>query len=586
MFLTLPNSLRRLARLVQTERPSPDRRRSFRPHVATLEHRLVLSTLTVTSSGDDPTDKHSLRYAVTHAQNGDTIQLTAAIKSPIVLTHGELVLNNNVTIESVPSRTPTISGDGMSRVFEISAGASVSLINLNLTGGNGIANNPAGSNLFGSFPVGGAILNLGTLTVSSDSVSGNASAYGGGIYNYYGGSLTVSGSTLSNNTASGVGGAIYSDAGASATITNSTLSGNTAVSAGGIDNDGTLTVSGSTLSGNSAVNGDGGAIFSDGVAATVSGSTLSGNSAQYSGGIENTNGLLTVSGSTLSDNSDLYGAGGIFNIFGTTQVSGSTLYGNSSVSGTGGIQNLFGTVSVSGSTLSGNSSIYGPGGLNNTFGLLTVSDSTVSGNSTSFFNAGGIWNYVASTMELTDTTITGNFSGEYGGAISNLGTATITGGSIDNNTASFGGGAIDNFLGSLTISGTTIESNTAGTDGGGIHNYAATLSVSDSTIADNTAERGGGIYNGGDINNGFGMVTVSGGSLANNSASWYGGAIFIDIGTSAKVTGSTVSGNSAAIDGGGIYNLGTLSVGTSDFSDNTPDNIVGGYIDLGGNTFM
>src|SRR5437870_4436087 len=74
-------------------------------------------TLAVTSSADDVTQNHTLRYAVAHAQNGDTILLTAAIKDPIVLTQGELIVSQNVTILSVPAQTPTISGNGISRVF-------------------------------------------------------------------------------------------------------------------------------------------------------------------------------------------------------------------------------------------------------------------------------------------------------------------------------------------------------------------------------------------------------------------------------------------------------------------------------------
>src|SRR5947209_9334616 len=98
-----------------------------RPALEALEDRCVPSTLTVTSSADDVTVNHTLRYAVAHAQSGDTILLTAAIQAPIVLTHGELVLSRNVTIESVPAQTPTISGDAMSRIFEIAAGANVVL---------------------------------------------------------------------------------------------------------------------------------------------------------------------------------------------------------------------------------------------------------------------------------------------------------------------------------------------------------------------------------------------------------------------------------------------------------------------------
>src|SRR5262245_56439227 len=106
MFRSLPHSLQRIVRSVRTGRRPTDRRHTYRPRLLVLEDRVALSTLTVTSSADDVTQNHTLRYAVAHAQNGDTIQLTAAVKDPIVLTQGELVLSNDVTITSVPSRTP------------------------------------------------------------------------------------------------------------------------------------------------------------------------------------------------------------------------------------------------------------------------------------------------------------------------------------------------------------------------------------------------------------------------------------------------------------------------------------------------
>ena len=210
MFPTLPHSLQRIVRFVRKERRPQNRRHAQQPRFLVLEDRALLSTLTVTSSADSATQNHTLRYAVDHAQSGDTIQLTAAIKNPIVLSLGELVVNQNVTIESVPSRTPTISGDGISRVFEISAGANVTLDNLNIIDGNGVADNPSGS--AGYDGNGGAILNLGTLTVSSTTFGSNTAgtyssqpeSFGGAIDNL--GTLTVNNSSFTSNVAHAGGG--------------------------------------------------------------------------------------------------------------------------------------------------------------------------------------------------------------------------------------------------------------------------------------------------------------------------------------------------------------------------------------------
>ena len=77
---------------------------------------------------------------------------------------------------------------------------------------------------------GGGILNdLGTLTVSNSTISNNSADDGGGISNF-GGTLKVERSTISGNTA-GAGGGICSDtrsdfSTSKTTITNSTISGN------------------------------------------------------------------------------------------------------------------------------------------------------------------------------------------------------------------------------------------------------------------------------------------------------------------------------------------------------------------------
>jgi hypothetical protein len=77
---------------------------------------------------------------------------------------------------------------------------------------------------------GGGISNVGTLTIMLSTLSGNSATNGGGIYNNN--SLTVRQSTLSTNSADTVGGGIAS-VGGTLTVTQSTFSGNTAASFGG-----------------------------------------------------------------------------------------------------------------------------------------------------------------------------------------------------------------------------------------------------------------------------------------------------------------------------------------------------------------
>src|SRR5277367_5034235 len=104
--------------------------------------------------------------------------------------------------------------------------------------------------------VGGAIWSEGTLTVTDSTLSGNQATggsqgglgFGGAIFNA--GTGTVTDSTFSGNQATVGGGAIVNDSG-TLTVTNSTLSGNSAASllGGGIENGvgGTVTLKGTIL---------------------------------------------------------------------------------------------------------------------------------------------------------------------------------------------------------------------------------------------------------------------------------------------------------------------------------------------------
>ncbi len=338
MFIVPSLWRRRTAFLARTRRPPPDMCRGFRPLLEALEARLTPSTLPVTSTADDVNQPGTLRYDVAHAQSGDTILLTGAVKGGIVLTQGELLLSQSVAITSAGSNQIPISGGGLSRVFEVAAGAQVSLSDLALTGGDGVAS-PTGSDP--NDGIGGAILvDSGTLTVNNSKLFGNSSAFFGGAIENFSGTVNANDSLLSGNSAA-VGGAIFNLFG-TATVSDCTLSDNFAGgAAGAIANEGTMAVSNSTLSGNSVRFRAGGAIVNDGEM-TVSDCTLSDNSVGGLGGAIANEATMAVSDCTLSGNSAGGDGGAIFNNGGTASVGTSTFHRNAPDNIVGGFNDLGG----------------------------------------------------------------------------------------------------------------------------------------------------------------------------------------------------------------------------------------------------
>lgn len=164
----------------------------------------------------------------------------------------------------------TLDGQELVRIFYVNAGVTLTLESITLSNGK------AGSG-------GGIVNNNGTVALSNSMLSGNsANADGGGIYNFNDGTVELTNSTLSGNSSnSGFGGGIHNEAG-TLTVTNSTLNGNSATFGGGISNFDTTTVTNSTLNGNTA-SIDGGGIW-NGDAFTITNSTLNGNTANSSSG--------------------------------------------------------------------------------------------------------------------------------------------------------------------------------------------------------------------------------------------------------------------------------------------------------------
>ncbi|NLE37455.1 MAG: cadherin-like domain-containing protein, partial [Pirellulaceae bacterium] len=201
---------------------------------------------------------------------------------------------------------------------------------------------------------GGIYVSGGTLTVVNSIISGNSamgsSGKGGGIYST--GSITITNSTVSGNSARNIGGGIYS-IGSSATvsISNSTVSGNTAVAGcGGIYNGtGALTVTSSTISNNSATNSStlgnavGGGIGNFGIAivinSTISGNSVTGTYSEVGGGIYSTS-SMTLINSTVTANSTTgtsSGRGGGIYSTGSMTLVNSTVTANSASYSAGGV---------------------------------------------------------------------------------------------------------------------------------------------------------------------------------------------------------------------------------------------------------
>ena len=181
--------------------------------------------------------------------------------SVITLANGELPVNDagTITITGPGARNLAIDGNAVGRVFEINPEGSVTA---NISGVT-IRNGNAGRGPGGGVDIG----RHATVTLDKVTITGNVAYSGGGI-GHDGESLTVTNSTLSNNSITDSGNGCYAGAAmdtrgaAVTTFVNDTVTGNISsdsCSTGGtINTCDTATFTNVTISGNS---GPGGALF-------------------------------------------------------------------------------------------------------------------------------------------------------------------------------------------------------------------------------------------------------------------------------------------------------------------------------------
>ena len=259
---------------------------------------LVVDTTSDVDDGDFSPGNLSLREAVGLVNSGLATGTTITfdntvfgVPQTITLAGTQIDVTSSVEIVGPGQNLLTISGNDTSRIFEFRGDLTEAVLS-GVTLSDGLAR--IGPVDFGS---GGAIyVDSARLTVRDSTISGNeAERDGGGISSFdgtgTGGSVLIENSVVTGNTSQANGGGISS--GGSLTITDSTVTSNSATGVfaasgfgygGGIDASGTTTLTRTIVSGNVAKEDGGGIVVSG--STTVSAGEISGNSAgSFGGGI-------------------------------------------------------------------------------------------------------------------------------------------------------------------------------------------------------------------------------------------------------------------------------------------------------------
>jgi len=354
------------------------------------------------------------------------------------------------------------------------------------------------------------------------------------------------------------------------------------------------------------------------------------NTLNLTGNVLNESGTINLSGATSTITGDVNNAGamkvlaGVTTIKGkmaqdggrTTVASGATLnitdgeFKNGIAASHGGAIYNNGTLDIANADFTGNkvdnksSGETHGGAIYSAGGNVTISDSTFTGN-TSFLTKGDAVDYSQghggaiytrgydNSLEIFDSTFTGNKTGKMGGAIyvADNGSYTISGNTFDGNEANCGGAVIINQASNYAYKASegifennTFKNNKSLTgDTGALHIQGSGIAENINTVTfkgtheftDNTAAKEGGAlvvhYQGAVVNfDENGTNTFTG-----NSAGTRGGAIY-NASTTINLANATFTDNSAA-DGGAIYNgyydnsqpAGVVTVKNSTFTGNS-----------------
>jgi CSLREA domain-containing protein len=249
------------------------------------------------------------------------------------------------------------------RIFNITTTGSASISGLTIRDGSvspleggGIRNAAATLNVMNctlsnnAANTAGAIFSLGPLNITNSTITGNiAEASAGGILVNSSGSASITNTTISGNSSEIAGGLLVATV--TMTISNSTISDNTATAAGDAAGDAggilaqsaTVNILDSTISGNTGNGGKGGGILLDSQSVVnLTGTTINNNKAANGGGIYSQH-AVNILDSTINNNfanppnSNSIGGAGVYITAGTGSITNSTISNNSTNADAGGI---------------------------------------------------------------------------------------------------------------------------------------------------------------------------------------------------------------------------------------------------------
>ncbi len=481
----------------------------------------------------------------------------------------------------------------------------------------------------GVYGGGGIEITQGTATLTSCTISDNGYRDGGGVVNNA--TVTLADCVIQNNIGGGV------DNNGTATLTDCTITGNQAIgggavqtSGGGMANSGTANLSNCTLSDNSVSTSGGGLSTFNGTT-NLTDCTISGNSAQRGGGgLDLVQGKAYLTDCTIDGNAaTVYGGGGVATLNSAVYLANCTISGNTDSASGGGLFNQ-GTMNLTACTVSGNAAPSAGGGLFNN-GTANLIDTIVAGNTTlptsliasdiaggpsvsGSFNligtggSDGLQNGSSGNIVLPSLSTLGLAPlGYYGGPTETMpllpGSAAIAKGTLANYPGTNTSITTDErgepndlppSIGAFQVEPGLVVDTTA--DGQGspsgklslrqvfnlanANDVAATITFDPTVFATTqtvTLTQGslelsstGGTLT---IDGPTAGLIVSGGGVSQ--------AFVLNVGAAASITGLTITDGASGVDGGGLYNNGTLTLTDCTISGNSAKSNGGGLYSPG-----